>query len=131
MVELILEIHSHGHPSYACIDEEAVRRRAADLPETGIPSEVWKVVQKATSTHDKLQPQKAATPCDAMEGFEAAGKTFSVQRARAIVAEGESREEASSGPSTLPPAFPSASSTPPLAPMLSTRQNYKKKGKGQ
>ena len=94
MVELILEMHSHGHPSYACIDEEAVRRRAADLPEKGIPSEVWKVVQEATSTHDKLQPQKAATPCDAMEGLEAAGKTFSVQRARAIVAEGESREEA-------------------------------------
>jgi len=94
VVDLILSMHHCGHPAYASIDEETMRHRAADLPEKGIPPEVWKVVQEAVSSHDKLQPQKAATPCDAMEKVDAAGKTFSAQRARAIVAEGESREEA-------------------------------------
>lgn len=96
-MDLILDMHHHGHPSYLSIDEETVRRRAADLPDKGIPAEVWKVVQEAASTHEKLQPQKAATPCDGMERFDAAGKTFAAQRARAIVAEGESWEEANAG----------------------------------
>ena len=96
-MELILDMRNHGHTSYLNIDEGTVRRRAADLPDKGVPAEVWKVVQEATSTHEKLQPQKAATPSDGMEGFDAAGKTFAAQRARAIVAEGESREEANAG----------------------------------
>ena len=94
MVDLIRTMHQCGHPAYASIDEETMQRRAADLPEKGIPPEVWKVVQEAASSHDKLQPQKAATPCDAMEKVDAAGQTFAAQRARAIVAEGESRDEA-------------------------------------
>ena len=94
MVNLILEMAEYGHPAYACLDKGAVRRRAADLPEEGIPPEVWTVVQEAASTHDMLQPQKAATPCDGMETLETAGKIFASQRARAIVAEGESREDA-------------------------------------
>lgn len=94
VVDLILNMHHCGHPAYTAIDEETMRRRAADLPEKGIPPEVWKVVHEAVSSHDKLQPQKAATPCDAMEKVDAVGKIFSAQRARAIVAEGESREEA-------------------------------------
>ena len=89
-----LEMREYGHPAYACVDKETVQRRAADLPEKGIPPEVWKVVQEAASTHDKLLPQKAATPSDGMETLDTAGKTFAAQRARAIVAEGESREEA-------------------------------------
>ena len=93
-MDLIFEMREYGHPAYACLDEEAVQRRAADLPEEGIPPEVWKVVQEADSTHDMLQPQKAATPADGMEPLDAAGKTFAAQRARAIVAEGESREDA-------------------------------------
>ena len=89
-----MDMHHLGHPSYAHIDEAMVRSRAASLPENGVPPEVLKVVFEAESTHDKLQPQKAATPCDGMEGLEAAGKTFAAQRARAIVAEGQRREEA-------------------------------------
>lgn len=94
VVDLIFEMSEYGHPAYACIDKETVQRRAADLPEKGVPPEVWKVVQEAASTHDKLQPQKAATPSDGMEPLDVAGKTFAAQRARAIVAEGESREDA-------------------------------------
>lgn len=89
-----MDMHHLGHPSYAFLNEEIVRQRAADLPEKGVPPEVWKVVEEAISTHDVLQPQKAATPCDAMQDVGAAGKTFAAQRARAIVAEGESRQEA-------------------------------------
>ena len=89
-----MDMHHLGHPSYAFLNEEAVRQRAADLPDKGVPPQVWKVVEEAISTHDALQPQKAATPCDAMQDASAAGRTFAAQRAHAIVAEGESREEA-------------------------------------
>ena len=44
---------------------------------------------------DKLQPQKAATPCDGwQEDVAAAGATFAAQRARAVVAEGCAGEDA-------------------------------------
>ena len=44
---------------------------------------------------DKLQPQKAATPCDGrQEDVAAAGATFAAQRARAVVAEGCAEEDA-------------------------------------
>ena len=91
---LVLDMHRLGHPSYAHVDEATVRARAANLPENGVPPEVLKVVFESESTHDDLQPQKAATPCDGMQGLEAAGKTFAAQRARAIVAEGQRRQEA-------------------------------------
>ena len=39
---------------------------------------------------EKLQPQKAATPCDGMHKMECAGEIFACQRARGVVAEGHS-----------------------------------------
>ncbi|CAJ1327813.1 unnamed protein product, partial [Effrenium voratum] len=86
-----------GHPSFAGVDEEGVRLRAAALPAEGVPPEVLKVVVQARGKEgrDKLQPQKAATPCDGrQEDVAAAGATFAAQRARAVVAEGCAGEDA-------------------------------------
>ena len=89
-----MDMHRLGHPSYANLDMEVVRRRAAALPEEGIRPEVLKVITDVDADHDKLQPQKAATPCDGMTTPEKAGQTFAAQRARARVADGQSNQEA-------------------------------------
>ena len=94
VVNLILDMHRLGHESYASLDEEDVRRRAASLPVDGVPPEVLKVIKEVDSSHDNLQPQKAATPCDGMADPSTAGKAFAAQRPRAIVAEGYSMEDA-------------------------------------
>ena len=94
VVNLILDMHRLGHESYADIKEEEVRQRAAELPENGVPPEVLKVIEEVDDSHDKLQPQKAATPCDGRDDPSTAGKTFADQRARAVVAEGVSLEDA-------------------------------------
>ena len=94
VVNLILDMHRLGHESYASLDEEEVRQRAANLPVNGVPPEVLKVVKEVDSSHEKLQPQKAATPCDGMADPSTAGKLFAAQRPRAIVAEGYSMEDA-------------------------------------
>ena len=94
VVNLIMDMHRLGHESYADINEEEVRQRAAELPENGVPPEVLKVIEEVDDSHDKLQPQKAATPCDGRDDPSTAGKTFAEQRARAVVAEGVSLEDA-------------------------------------
>ncbi|CAJ1387811.1 unnamed protein product [Effrenium voratum] len=98
-VNLILDMKRLGHPSFAGVDEEGVRLRAAALPADGVPPEVLKVVVQVDAgvddAEDKLQPQKAATPCDGrQEDAAAAGATFAAQRARAVVAEGCAAEDA-------------------------------------
>ena len=87
-------MHRLGHESYADINEQEVRQRAAELPENGVPPQILKVIEEVDDSHDKLQPQKAATPCDGRDDPSNAGKTFAEQRARAIVAEGISLEDA-------------------------------------
>ena len=96
-MKLILDMKNMGHPSYACIDEETVQSRAAMLPIDGIPPEALKVIQQDASdeTHDKLQPQKAAAPCDGRLGPLEAGQAFAAQPPRAIVAEGNAGHNAS------------------------------------
>ncbi|CAE7878855.1 pfh1, partial [Symbiodinium necroappetens] len=69
------------------------RELAADkLPENGVPPEVLKVIGEIDdAAEDRLQPQKAATPCDGrQQDLAAAGAIFAAQRARAIVPEGHS-----------------------------------------
>ena len=46
-VNLILDMKRLGHPSFAGVDEEGVRLRAAALPADGVPPEVLKVVVQA------------------------------------------------------------------------------------
>ncbi|CAL1131003.1 unnamed protein product [Cladocopium goreaui] len=80
-----------GHPAYAAVDMEAVGHRAMELPEDGVPPAVLSVikVQSDDASHDKLQPQKAATPTDGRHASDsAAGEAFATQRPKGIAAEG-------------------------------------------
>ena len=84
-----------GHPSYIDLKDEDVVDRASALPENGVPPEVVKIIEGVEDpVDDKLQPQKAATPCDGKVAIEEAGRIFAAQRPRAIVAEGHRNPEA-------------------------------------
>lgn len=97
---MILNMKSLGHPSLIGLDEADVKNRAAELPEDAVPPEVVKIINEEIGTDDapmdnKLLPQKAAAPCEAPNTNDAeAGATFSVQRPRTVVAEGQSKHEA-------------------------------------
>lgn len=89
VVNLILDMKHYGHPSFQNVAEEEVRTRAAVLPQDGVPPEVLKVIGELDDAQEKLQPQKAATPCDGMEpNFQTAGKNFAAQRPRTALAQG-------------------------------------------
>ena len=91
VVRLILEMKRLGHPSYAGMDEKQVRERAAKLPKESVPPELITILQ-LDDAHDKLAPQKAATPVDGHRPLETIGKAFAEQRPRAVVVEGDSTE---------------------------------------
>lgn len=97
---MILDMKRLGHPSFIDLDEENVKDRAAELPDNAVPPEVVRIINEAMGTDDspmdsKLQPQKAAAPCEAPDPtIVQAGDTFSVQRPRTVVAEGQSKLEA-------------------------------------
>ena len=95
VVNLILDMHKMGHPSFQQLDIEQVLHRAQELPENGVPPEVLKVIQNVEdAAHENLQPQKAATPCEGMQDPVDAGHSFASQRARAIVGEGHALHDA-------------------------------------
>ena len=100
VVDLIMEMKRLGHPSFINLDNAKVQEKAAELPEDGVPPEVLSIIEEEMGNDDapmdsKLQPQKAATPCDAPElDIAAAGKTFAAQRPRTVVAEGQDQRDA-------------------------------------
>ena len=75
-----------GHRAY----DEAVRKKAASLPENGVPPELVHILPNDDS-HDKLQVQKAATPVDGRQKIDTdndidqAKKYFKEQRPNAVV----------------------------------------------
>lgn len=90
-----------GHPSFVALNDEQVRKRATNhLPRDGVPPEVLEVFQEEMGEGDtpldsKLQPQKAAAPCDApLADIHAAGDAFAAERPRVVVAEGYSKLDA-------------------------------------
>ena len=50
-----------GHSAYANVDLEDVKKRAQALPGNGIPPEIERLLP-SDNAHDKLQPNKNATP---------------------------------------------------------------------
>ena len=97
IVQLIEHMKLNGHPAYAAVDMEAVKLRAQELPEDGVPPAVLAVIktQADDASQDKLQPQKAATPTDGRHTQDsAAGEAFAKQRPKAIVAEGCADQDA-------------------------------------
>jgi len=89
-----------GHPSFVRLVDKEIQEKAAELPEDGVPPEVVQIFKEELGSDDapldsKLQPQKAATPCEALEhDIASAGAAFSTQRPRTVVAEGEARSDA-------------------------------------
>ena len=100
VVDLILDMKKLGHPSFVKLVDKEVQEKAAELPEDGVPPEVVQIFKEELGNDDapldsKLQPQKAATPCEALEhDIASAGAAFSTQRPRTVVAEGEARRDA-------------------------------------
>ena len=95
VVQLILDLKRSGHPSFDELEEEDIRANAEALPADGVPQEVLQIINNLDDAQEKLQPQKAATPCDGLQTLEQAGETFAAQRPRAAVAEGLSNGDAS------------------------------------
>lgn len=93
VINLILDLKNAGHPSFVHLPDEAIHQKAAELPEDGVPPEVITVFSELDNAQDKLQPQKAATPCDGMQDLGAAGECFAAQRPRAAVAEGSANQD--------------------------------------
>lgn len=100
VVDLIREMKQLGHPSYTKADMQKVEEKAAELPKDGVPPEVLRIIQEELGNDgepmdSKLQPQKAATPCEAPQlDPAAAGRAFAAERPRSVVAEGREQREA-------------------------------------
>lgn len=100
VADLILDMQRIGHPAFAHLNKEQVQERAAELPENGVPPEVLRIIKEDLGADDgpmdsKLQPQKAATPCDAPQSnLAVAGAAFAKQRPHAVVAEGRGQLDA-------------------------------------
>lgn len=98
VVNLILDMKQLGHPAFVHLDSDKVKERASQLPEDGVLPEVIEVIKEEMGSDDapmenKLQPQKAATPCEApVLDPAAAGAAFAAQRPRVVAAEGRSHQ---------------------------------------
>ncbi|CAK9033585.1 ATP-dependent DNA helicase, partial [Durusdinium trenchii] len=93
VVDLIMDLQRAGHPYFIHISEAKVKAKAEALPVAGVPAEVLTVINELDDSSEKLQPQKAATPRDAMKDFEEAGRIFAAQRPRAAVPEGQNSQD--------------------------------------
>ena len=97
VAKLILEMKKLGHRAYMHLNEDAVRAKAINLPEHGIPPELVHVLPNDDSL-DKLQVQKAATPVDGRQKIETdadmekAQEYFKDQIPNAVVMERSSKE---------------------------------------
>ena len=97
-MNLILDMKQLGHPAFIHLDSKKVKEQASQLPEDGVLPELIEVIKEEMGSDDspmenKLQPQKAATPCEAPElDPDAAGAAFAAQRPRVVAAEGRSHQ---------------------------------------
>ena len=75
-----------GHSAYANVDLEDVKKRVQALPENDIPPEIVRLLP-LDSAHDKLQPNKNATPVRREGRLDEVEKNLSVLRMSAVVSE--------------------------------------------
>ena len=93
VIRLIEGAKRRGHIGYAHVDLEAVRRKAEQLPENGVPGEVLRMVAH-DSDLDRVQVQKAATPVEARASVEDAGRAIARAVPNAVVEERSSYVDA-------------------------------------
>lgn len=75
-----------GHSAYANVDVEDVKKRAQAMPENDIPLEIVRLLP-LDNAHDKLQPNKNATPVRRESSLDEVQKNWSVLRMNAVVSE--------------------------------------------
>ena len=86
VIHLIEELKRRGHSAYANVDLEDVKKRAQALPENDIPPEIVRLLP-LDNAHDKLQPNKNATPVRREGSLDDVQKNLSVLRMSAVVSE--------------------------------------------
>ena len=86
VITLIEELKRRGHSAYANVDLEDVKKRAQALPENDIPPEIVRLLP-LDNAHDKLQPNKNATPVRREGRLDEVLKNLSVLRMSAVVYE--------------------------------------------
>ena len=86
VVDLIEEMQRRGHSAYKHVDMEAVKKRAEALPEDDVPPEIVRLLP-LDGAHDKMQPNKNATPVSGEGSLDQVRKNVDVLRLNAIVNE--------------------------------------------
>ena len=86
VIKLIEELKGRGHSAYVNVDLEDVKQRAQALPENDIPPKIVRLLP-LDNAHDKLQPNKNATPVRKEGNLDEARKNLSVLRMNAVVSE--------------------------------------------
>ena len=86
VVELIEDAQARGHRSYRHVSIAAVRKKAEQLPEDGIPPEIVRLLPHDASL-DKILIQKAAAPVDGRGSLETAGARLDKSKPNAVVEE--------------------------------------------
>ena len=92
VIELIEEMKRRGHSAYKHVDMDAVRERAKGLPEDDVPPEIIRLLP-LDGAHDKLQPNKNATPVSGEGSLDDVRKNLEVLRYNAVVNERSSLDE--------------------------------------
>ena len=92
VIALIEELKRRGHSAYAHVDLEDVKKRAQALPENDIPPEIVRLLP-LDNAHDKVQPNKNATPVRRGGSLEQVQNNLSVLRMNAVVSENSTFDE--------------------------------------
>ena len=92
VVDLIEEMQRRGHSAYKHVDMEAVRERAEALPVDDVPHEIIRQLP-FDGAHDKMQPNKNATPVSGEGSLDQVRKNLDVLRYNAVVNEKSSLDE--------------------------------------
>lgn len=86
VIRLIDEMKQRGHAAYVNLDMDRVRAKASILPEDGVPPEIVRLLP-LDKAHDKLQPNKNATPVQGAVLSSEVSKEMACTRMNAVVSE--------------------------------------------
>ena len=86
VVDLIEEMKRRGHRAYKHVDMDVVRDRAQGLPVDDVPPEIIRMLP-CDGAHDKLQPNKNATPVAGEKSMEDMAEDLGTRRLNAVVCE--------------------------------------------
>ena len=91
VVYLIEEMKRRGHRAYKHVDMDVVRDRAQGLPVDDVPPEIIRMLP-CDGAHDKLQPNKNATPVAGEKSMEDMAEDLDTRRLNAVACERSSHD---------------------------------------